>query len=281
MKENKSYKTFANYSTNNNDIFNQAALAKEEEILDLHRQYSEMKKERMKSQNDYNYLTNKMGLLQTEEKKTYIKVRRLKEHETELTSIRSRVLETKKYLDTARQASQENLKVKRDQIRIMREGVRQVNTSWRDNIAERASQEKQVLLKEREQNLKKIEEIKSKSLERNRLINVKVRSEKVKGMKKIKMVEDQKKTNYIVELRKKIEKEKALNSDFTTKIVEVEKNEEDLIKRIQTVKLDLKSDSNHYINSSTNKDRHKSQTSRVFSNNLILSDTKSKKKPIS
>lgn len=275
MKENKSYKNFVNYPVNNNDIFNQAALAKEEEILELHRQYTEMKKERMKSQNDFNYLTNKMGLLQTEEKKTYIKVRRLKEHESELRSIRSRVLDTKNYLETARQSSQENLKIQRDQIKIIRDEVRQVNTSWRDNIAEKASQEKQLLMKEKEKNLKHIEESRCKSLEKNRLINIKVRSEKLKGAKKIKMVEDQKKSNYILELRKKIEKEKSLHAEISSKIAGVEKNEDELIKRIQTVKLDLKFDSNHNI---INIDSNKSQTSRVFSNKLILND--SKKKPI-
>lgn len=221
------------------DIYSEVIMQKEEEILDLHRHYLEMKRERLKTTNDYNYLNNKYRLLQNEEKKTYIKVNKLKKTQDELNNIHLTIQNEKRTASQAKLKIEEDKEYNKIKATYIKQNVNEVNKNWRDKVKIRRIIEQEKIKKEKIRNHSMIELNKEKNIEKKKQLCEDFRIARLENNRKRILIEDQKRNKHILQLKKKIEEESKIKNEFNNKLEEVEKKEIDLINRMKTIKYDI------------------------------------------
>lgn len=106
----------------------------EKDLNKLRKQYSEMKRERKKSQKDEKLLSNKMGLLSKEEIKVY---RRQQMHiytQENMDKIKVNLLQDKERLNSVKRNRREQLNEKRKEISRRKSYINLTLKSWRSNL---------------------------------------------------------------------------------------------------------------------------------------------------
>lgn len=244
-------KTIDSKAKNEIEVYGEALLKKEEEILELHRQYLEMKRDRLKSATDFKYLSNKFNLLQVEEKKTYIKVNKLKKTQEELNSIRNKVMEGKKCASQVKLIKSNEEKEKKNKAIFIKENVSQINSNWRNIIAIKNQKEKEAMKFESKRNQSIIEINKENEFNKHKENCELLRSHRLEFSKNKLIFEENKRNKHIEELKRKIDEEFQSKNQFNKKIEEVEKKEIDLVNRIKTVKVDLRKSTGNLIQANT------------------------------
>ena len=220
-----------------NLLQNNEVLKKDDELYDLHRQYTIKKKERLKIQKNHMFSKNKLKLLQAEESKTYRKLNQLKSSQEDLNNIKISVKQNKNYINDVKMQREKILEEKRNKIRLTKESTSYNMKNWRNNIVSRNQSIHQNLTRLKSENKQKIKENNDRKLNLNKNYYIKVKTNKMK-------FEDNKNQNIlsqkdkqIAELNKKIQQEDKLVEDYANKIDSAEKKEFDLINRISKVNL--------------------------------------------
>lgn len=218
------------YSKKVDDVYMEAIVQKDEKIFDLHKQYQELKKDRIKSEYDLKYLSNKLNLLEHEDKKKEIKVKRLGFNNSKILKNKSIITENKLQIKSLSKLKQTNLDNIKQKVNYIRQTEEYTLKNWRSEVIIKKHDEKQLLKKEscklkkkKEKNEKSTMLIKKSIIEKVNFLRNCTRKNKL-------LKDDNIRELKIMELKEKILKENELRNSINKKIEEVEAKENQFIK---------------------------------------------------
>ena len=216
-----------NNNNNNFDIDN--------ELYELTRCLSEIKKERIKSSKDENVLNKRIRLLSSEEMKANRRQLLESRAEKKLEKIRLNILKDKAKLDETKKKQLKKLEEKKARAVDIRNKVKYSNSQWRKNV-----KEKNIKSNNNYRTIRKdieilIEKDKYNDLEKKKLKHDKMHFEQMMEYEKRKKEEMDKKLKLKKKLEKQILQETKLKQIYDKKILEHQHENEALIKRINEI----------------------------------------------
>jgi hypothetical protein len=197
----------------------------EAELYELRRKFMELKEDRKKSAKDCMVLENKLKVLTMDEQKVNKRTGneiRIKE-EREL--VQSKLAQEKERLLAMKKINDNELKLKKGQIGLMRENIKNVVTNWKGNLAEKNKSESLKLKMIREENEKFINSLKQEEEERNKQQCIQIKSSILSSADKRKKMEQEKKLKMKQMLEAKIAEEMNMKNVYEEKMTSMEELE--------------------------------------------------------
>ena len=223
-----------NINQNNENKFNNN-FDIDNELYELTRCLSEIKKERIKSSKDENVLNKRIRLLSSEEMKANRRQLLESRAEKKLEKIRLNILKDKAKLDENKLKQLKKLEEKKARAVDIRNKIKNSISQWRKNV-----KEKNIKSNNNYRTIRKdieilIEKDKYKDLEKKKLKHDKMHFEQMLEYEKRKKEEMDKKLKLKKKLEKQILQETKLKQIYDKKILEHQHENEALIKRINEI----------------------------------------------
>lgn len=203
-------------------------------LVELHKRLVAMKKERKKAEQDASLLDNRLKLLKGEEDKTLkkIEVTRKKTHE-KMTSLQKQEEYLRQKLEFKEQKEREAELKKEQNIKLKTEIS--LNTMMKREMKMKQIMEESSLLKAQKKNNEEL----LKYIKIEEMTNNKSRAEYIKNQQQMmeekkRALELEKKNKIKNELERKIFEEQRMKEDADSKLVNLEQEEIEIMKRIRT-----------------------------------------------
>ena len=216
------------------------------ELYELRRKFMELKEDRKKASKDAHNLENKLKLLTINDQKQYKREGKQKQIQEERELIKSKVQQEKERLQKMKEAADNDLKLKKNQIAVMRDNIKNVVSNWKVNLAEKNKSESHKFKMIREENEKFINSLKQEEEEKNKQQCISIKSNIINGVEKRKKLEADKKLKMKQMLESKIAEEINMKNNIEEKITNLEEQEEEIVeKRKVTTKSNITDKSNN------------------------------------
>jgi len=219
---------------NNHNDYEEEDLENDIYLLELHKRLTAMKKERKKAEQDANLLSNRLNLLKGEEDKTLkkIEVTRKKTQE-KMTSLQQQEEHLKQKIEL-REQRERDLEVKKEQNQKLKTDIN-LNTMMKREMKMKQIMEEAALLKAQKKNNEELlKYIKIEEMTNNKSRAEFIRNQQQMNEEKKRAMELEKKNGFKMELEKKILEEQRLKDDADNKLVNLEQEEIEIMKRIRT-----------------------------------------------
>lgn len=208
----------------------------ESELYELRKKFMELKESRKKAASECQNLENKLKLMTLEEQKIVKREGNEKRINEERELIQSKLMQQKERLLAQKKAADQELNLKKAQIGVMRENIKNVVTNWKTNLAEKNKSESHKLKMIREENEKFINLLKQEEEEKNKQQCIQIKGSIINSVDKRKKLEQDKKLKMKQMLEAKIAEEMNLKNVFDEKITSMEEQEQVLVERKKTSK---------------------------------------------
>ena len=203
-------------------------------LLELHKRLTSMKKDRKKAEQDAQLLDNRLKLLKGEEDKTLkkIEVTRKKTHE-KMTALQLQEEQLRQKLEYKEQKEKE-FEFKKEQNIKLKTDI-SLNTMMKREMKMKQIMDEAALLKAQKKNNQEL----LKYIKIEEMTNNKSRAEYIKNQQQMveekkRALEFEKKNQTKLELEKKIFDEQRLKEEADCKLVDLEQEEIEIMKRIRT-----------------------------------------------
>lgn len=204
------------------------------ELYELRRKFMELKEERKKAALEANNLENKLKLLTINDEKQYKKEGKQKQIQEERELIQSKIQQEKERIQRMKDIADNELKLKKDQISVMRDNIKNVVSNWKNNLAEKNKSESQKFKMIREENEKFINSLKQEEEERNKQQCIIIKSNIINGVEKRKKLEADRKLKMKQMLENKIAEEMNIKNNIEEKISNLEEQEVEMLEKRKT-----------------------------------------------
>lgn len=203
-------------------------------LLELHKRLAAMKKERKKAEQDASLLSNRLNLLKGEEDKTLkkIEVTRKKTQE-KMTSLQQQEEHLRQKIEL-REQRERDLEQKKEQNQKLKTDIN-LNTMMKREMKMKQIMEEAALLKAQKKNNEELlKYIKIEEMTNNKSRAEFIRNQQQMNEEKKRAMELEKKNVFKMELEKKIFEEQRLKEEADSKLVNLEQEEIEIMKRIRT-----------------------------------------------
>lgn len=203
----------------------------EAELYELRKKYMELKESRKKAADGSQSLENRLRLLTLEEQKLNKRSDNEKRIEEERDLNRSKLAQERERLTQMKKSIDSELQLKKAQIGVMRDNIKNVITNWKSNLAEKNKSESQKLKMIREENEKFINLLKQEEEEKNKQQCIQIKSSIINGVDRRKKQEQEKKLKMKQMLEAKIAEEMNLKNMYDEKIGNLEEQEQKILSK--------------------------------------------------
>lgn len=210
----------------------------EAELYDLRKKYMELKESRKKSAGECQSLENKLKLLTVDEQKLNKRKDNERRIQEERELIQSKLQQERERLLAMKKQADAELNLKKAQIGVMRDNIKNVVTNWKNNLAEKNKTESKKLKMIREENEKFINLLKQEDEERNKQQCIQIKSSVINSVDRRKKMEQDKKLKMKQMLEQKIAEEMNLKNIYDEKINTMEEQETVLMEKKKTTQSD-------------------------------------------
>mmetsp|Transcript_20338 Transcript_20338/g.21126 ORF Transcript_20338/g.21126 Transcript_20338/m.21126 type:complete len:241 (+) Transcript_20338:39-761(+) len=198
----------------------------EAELYELRKKYMELKEQRKKSSTECQQTENRLKMLTLEEQKLNKREGNEKRLQEERDLMQSKLTQEKERVLAMKKASENDLELKKAQIGVMKENIRNVVTNWKSNLAEKNKSESQKLKMIREENEKFINLLKQEEEEKNKQQCIQIKGSIINSVDRRKKLEQDKKMKMKQMLEARISEELSLKNVYDDKINNMEEQEQ-------------------------------------------------------
>jgi len=197
----------------------------EAELYELRKKFMELKENRKKSAQNCQVLENKIKLQTQEEQKLAKRNENERRIVEERNLIKSKIEQEKERVAAIKKAQEQELQLKKAQIGVQKDNIKNVVTNWKNNLAEKNKSESRKLKMIKSENEKFINLLKQEEEEKNKQQCIQIKGSIVNSLDRRKKQEQEKKLKMKQMLEARIAEEMNLKNIYDDKITNMEEQE--------------------------------------------------------
>lgn len=198
------------------------------ELYELRKKFMNLKEQRKKASMECSTLENKVKVLSLDDQKISKKIENEKKSKEFKEIMHSKLLQEKERILNNKKNIENDLKLKKAQIEVMRQNIKNISTNWKNNLYEVNKSEVKKFKMVKEENNKFINLIKQEEEDKNKQQCTIVKTQIIQSLERRKQLEQEKKLKMKQQLEAKINEELNLKNIYDEKIGSLEEQEKNL-----------------------------------------------------